>query len=79
MPNADRVCTQTALLMSAAMQESGKKDRIKESLSASLEACGWREAVRQAANAVIAETPENKLSAKEIASAVRANALRILL
>jgi hypothetical protein len=78
MANADRVSTQTALLMSAAMQESGKKDRIKESLRASLEACGWREAVRQDADAVIAESTEGKLSAKEIASAVRANALRMI-
>jgi hypothetical protein len=61
--------------MSEAMQESGKKDRVKELLRTALETAGWRESVRLASDSVIAEAHPTKLSAKEIAGAVRESAL----
>jgi hypothetical protein len=65
--------------MSEAMQESGKKDRVKELLRTALETAGWRESVRLASDSVIAEAHPTKLSAKEIAAAVRESALGTLL
>jgi Transcription factor e(y)2 len=79
MAGADGATQRVTRSMSEIMQESGKKDRLKELLRTALETAGWRESVRLASDAVIAQAHPTKLSAKEIAAAVRESALGRLL